>query len=86
MSVIAKRLFNTFRGALRATMISEQGIAHVADGSTTQTFGYIDISGKLRHWRFDHRFLVADIREDVLIGIDFLERHQASINFRTAEL
>ena len=84
--VVSKRILDQFRPALKDLLISETGIAHVADGSTTRTYGYIEIFGKLRHWRYDHRFLVADIREDVLVGIDFLEQYQATINFRTAEL
>ena len=83
---MSKHIFDQFRPGLKDLLISENGIAHVADGSTTKTYGYLEIFGKLRHWRYTHRFLVADIKEDVLIGIDFLEQYQATLNFRTAEL
>ena len=66
VSVVSKRIFNKFRPALRDLLIAESGIAHVADGSTTKTYGNIELFGKLRHWRYTHSFLVADIREDLL--------------------
>ena len=42
--------------------------------------------GRIHHWQYETTFLVADIKEDVLIGIDFLQKFQATIDFRTAEV
>jgi hypothetical protein len=33
-----------------------------------------------------HKFLVADVKEQAILGMDFLERHGALMNFKTAEL
>lgn len=40
----------------------------------------------MRHWRYEAKFLVADIKKDVLIGLDFLQKFQTTMDFRTAEL
>ena len=60
-------------------------MAHVADGSSTRTYGNITLQGRLRHWRYEARFLVADIKEHVLSGQDLLQKFQ-TMDLRTAEL
>ena len=86
MTVLSYRIFTRLRNNIRAHQKGAAGVARVADGSTTATHGEIELSGQLRHWKFTHNFLIADIQEDVLIGIDFLQTHGAALCFRTAEL
>jgi len=86
VSVVAHRVFQNMRRHIRDKLVANAGTAAVADGSRTRTYGTLAISGKLRHWNFSHTFLIADIAEDALLGLDFLQLFGASIDFRTAEL
>ena len=74
------------RPAVRPQLTGNRGRAHVTNGSTTVTYGKIQLRGQLRHWKYKHTFLVADIEANVLIGMDFLQVQQASICFKTGSL
>ena len=87
VSVVSYDTFRSLPRRVRDTLEGKEGIARVADGSETHTFGYVKLKGRLRHWRFPtHRFLVADVVDDVLLGLDFLESHDALLDFANCEL
>ena len=44
------------------------------------------MKGRLRSQKLETSFLVADILEDAILGLDFLEQERAMLNFKTAEL
>lgn len=86
ITVLSKKVFDTLPKTLKATLEEKRGLATVADGSSTSTYGRVTLKGKLRHFSYQHQFLVADVQEDVLIGLDFLQHYQASLCFKNAEL
>ena len=87
VSVVSCDTFRSLPRRIRETLEGKEGVAHVADGSETRTLGYVTLKGRLRHWRFpSHRFLVADVVDDVLLGLDFLESHDALLDFANCEL
>lgn len=86
LTVLSKKIYDTLPSNMKSKLISKKGVATVADGSSTTTYGLVTLRGKLRHFKFEHQFLVADVQEDVLLGLDFLQHHQAGLCFKNAEL
>lgn len=55
----------------------------LADGSQMPIVEKLKLEGKLRDLQFEDEFLVGYIRDEVILGIPFLEKHQCIINFGT---
>ena len=85
-TVLALDMFKRLPAATRQQLEQVPGSARTANGQAVITHGYITLKGRLRHQPIQQRFLIAEITEDAILGMDFLQDNEAILNFKTAEL
>ena len=85
-TVLSTSLYNSLSEHIRGDLRAESGSATAANGHAIPTHGWIRLRGRLRSQVLETDFLVADILEDAILGLDFLEKEGATLSFRTAEL
>ena len=85
-TVLSTSLYNSLPEHIRSQLNAVSGSATAANGHAIPTHGWIRLRGRIRSQAIETDFLVADILEDAILGLDFLEREEAAISFKTAEL
>lgn len=85
-TVLSRAVFKQLSNYHQGQLHEQAGSAQTAGGQPVATYGYIHLRGRLRHQLLEHDFLIADITEEAILGMDFLQTTKAVINFRTAEL
>lgn len=85
-SILSKQTFDLLEPQAKGSLSMEPGVVQLADGTTAMTYGNILLRGEFQQWEFDYQFWVADIKEDALIGLDFLQNFDALVNFKTSEV
>jgi hypothetical protein len=85
-SVISPATLKKLPRSVQQQCQQQPGSARTADGNHIPTHGYIVLRGRVRSLPLDHRFLVADISDDAILGMDYFEAQGAVMDFRTAEL
>ena len=58
----------------------------LADGQKISLHGITQLTFRLGQKKYQHDFLVADIHNHILLGLDFLEANQCRIDFHNAQL
>ena len=85
-TVLSTSMFNELPEHVRAGLRAVSGSATAANGNSIPTHGWIKLKGRIRNQPIETDFMVADILEDAILGLDFLEKEEATISFKTAEL
>lgn len=57
------------------------GIVTAANNSPLKIYGQLEIDFFLLDQHFSHNFIIADLQQKIILGNDFLFRHNANINF-----
>lgn len=63
-----------------------KGTGILADGNRIELSGKTTITFKIGNQKVEHPFLVADVDNTVLLGLDFLENHGCNIDFKNCRL
>jgi hypothetical protein len=85
-NVVSKDVFDRLPKNLRESMVSYSSHGLLADGSQLPIYGKVVLAGKLRQVRFTAEFIVSKIRDDVILGIPFLEENRCTLKFEEAIL
>ena len=85
-SILPTSLFNRIRQKHDKPIepVHCQGI--LADGSKLPLEGLTTITIQLGQQKFEHKFLIANLQENVLLGLDFFTEKGCRIDFRKAQL
>jgi len=80
---LSRRLFDTLGARERASLEPYEG-AHgtLADGSCITFYGIISLPGRVRDQAIHETFIVSQLKEDAILGMPFLEKHQCHIDFQ----
>jgi len=54
----------------------------LADGSCIPFYGIISLPGRVRDQAIHEAFIVSQLKEDVILGMPFLEKHQCRMDFQ----
>ena len=85
-TILSTHTFQQLPPTIREKLDAVPGSAQAANGDPIATHGWLPVKGRLRHYPLQYTFLVADVQEDVILGLDFLTHVDAIMDFRTAEL
>jgi len=72
---------------VRASLELYEG-AHgtLADGSCISFYGVLTLPGRVRDQAIHETFIVSHLKEDAILGMPFLEKHQCCIDFQNSAL
>jgi hypothetical protein len=84
-SVLSASSFRSLPEQVKRSLTTAPSAAQTANGNPVATHGWITLKGRLRRHILMHTFLVADVSEDVILGIDFMTEAGAALDCR-AEL
>ena len=85
-NILSGHVFNSLSSNQKEKLRPVGSSATLADGSSLVFFGQLTLKGKLRDEPFQSEFLLAHIKEDVIIGMPFLEENQCTLSFVDATL
>ena len=85
-NILSGHVFNSLSSNQKEKLRPVGSSATLADGSSLVFFGQLTLKGKLRDEPFESEFLLAHIKEDVIIGMPFLEENQCTLSFVDATL
>ena len=85
-SVVPKTLINGLPSNCCSTVQPVKGQGILADGKRIQLYGTVKITFWLGNRCHEHEFLIADLDNHILLGLDFLEAKQCHIDFRNARI
>ena len=80
-NVLSKTVYDRLAKRIQDTLESYNSHGLLADGSTLPIYGKIRLNVVVRGLQFDVVFLVGKIRDDVILGIPFLEDNCCRMNF-----
>jgi len=82
-NLLSRRLFDTLGARERASLEPYEG-AHgtLADGSCIPFCGVISLPGSVRDQTIHKTFIVSQPKEDAILGMPFLEKHQCRVDFQ----
>ena len=63
-----------------------ESAAALADGISLPFYGQVTVNGKLGAASFCNDFLISRIREDVILGMPFLENHNCAMSLKDSSL
>ena len=86
VTLVSSQVFNQLPVEDRPDLAPSSNELVSADGSSINSYGDALFNITIGHKTICHRAIVADIKNDGLIGIDFLAQHQFSIDFKTSKL
>jgi len=82
-SMLSRRLFDILGARERASLEPyERAHGTVADGSCIPFYGVISLPGRVRDQAIHETFIVSQLKEDAILGMPFLEKHQCRMDFR----
>uniref|UniRef100_A0A8D8RAW9 Uncharacterized protein n=1 Tax=Cacopsylla melanoneura TaxID=428564 RepID=A0A8D8RAW9_9HEMI len=61
-------------------------ILRTATGDEARVYGEVDLNLKLGGFQMEHPFLVADIEDPCILGLDFLDDHEVDISLKKRSL
>jgi len=72
---------------MRASLEPYKG-AHgtLVDGSCIPFYGVLTLPGRIRDQAIPETFIVSHLKEDAIVGMPFLEKHQCRIDFQNSAL
>ena len=85
-NIVSKKAFESFPRNIRDSVVSYTAHGLLADGSQLPVYGSVVLTGKLRSVRFTAEFVVAGVKDDVILGIPFLEGNKCTLQFDDATL
>jgi len=82
-NLLSRRLFDTL-GARERTSLEPYKGAHgtSADGSCIPFYGLISLPGRFHDQAIHETFIVSQLKEDAILGMSFLEKHQCHMDFQ----
>jgi len=82
-NLLSRQLFDTLDARERASLEPYEG-AHgtLADGSCIPLNGVIALPGRVRDYAIHETFIVSQLKEDPILGMPFLEKHQCRMGFQ----
>jgi len=82
-NLLSRRLFDTL-GAREPVSLKPYEGAHgtLADGSCIPFYGVISLTGCVRDQVIHETFIVSQQKEDAILGMPFLEKHQCHMDFQ----
>jgi len=82
-TLLSRRLFDTLGARERASLEPYEG-AHgtLADRSCILFYGVISLPGRVHDQAIHETFIVSQLKEDAILGMPFLEKHQCHMGFQ----
>jgi len=86
-TLLSQRLFDTLGAHVRASLEPYEG-AHgtLADGSCIPFYGVFTLPGRVCDQAIHKTFIVSHLKEDAIVDMPFLEKHQCHIDFQNSVL
>jgi len=82
-NLLSRRLFDTLGARERASLEPYEGVhGTLADGSCIPFYGVISLPGRVRDQTIHETFIVSQLKEDAILGMSFLEKHQCHMYFQ----
>jgi len=81
LSIISINVYQRISEALKPELMENEIPMKTADGSELPDLGKVTLKVKVGKREFFHTFVVADLTNDSILGIDFLRMHKGYIDF-----
>jgi len=85
-NILSRRIFDCLPERKRSEARMRESAATLADGSSLPFYGQVNLYGKLGAASFCDDFLISRIKEDVILGMPFLEKHNCAVSFKDSIL
>ena len=78
-NVLSRTLFNQLPRSVRETLVVDQASAQMADGTGLLIYGSVTLPCRIRTVQLEIAFRVANITDDAILGMRFLNENSCSI-------
>ena len=85
-SVIPTSRFQELPAGVRWQMTTMNQRAQLADGTTAQIRGSVTLQMTIGPGKIEQEFLIADLHNEILLGMDFFQKHGCIIDFTAYKL
>jgi len=85
-SVFPRSHFQKLHPNIRTSLHPVTGNGILADGTRIKLDGLSTIKFKIGQRQYQHKFLVADLNNHILLGLDFFEAQQCVLDFQKSQL